>query len=92
MILAWASPFNTIVTEEQAGFRRDYSTVDNEFVPKSVFHKYLNRNKKVHVAFVDFRKAFDTVNRAVLWNILRKNGINSYFLKYYKRHIIMKTF
>ena len=63
---------NKIVTEEQAGFRRDYSTVDNGFVLKSVVHKYLNRNKKVYVAFIDFRKAFDTVNRLVLWNILRK--------------------
>ena len=35
---------NNIVTEEQAGFRRDYSTVDNGFVLKSVIHKYLNRN------------------------------------------------
>ena len=66
---------NKIVTEEQAGFRRDYSTVDNGFVLKSVVHKHLNRNKKVYVAFVDFRKAFDTVNRLVLWNILRKNTL-----------------
>ena len=63
---------NTIVTEEQSVFRRDYSTVDNGFALKSVVHKYLNRNKKVYVVFIDFRKAFNTVNRLVLWNILRK--------------------
>ena len=38
---------NKIVTVEQAGFRRDYSTVDNGFVLRSVAHKYLNINTKV---------------------------------------------
>ena len=33
---------NNIVTGEQAGFRRDYLTVDNGFVLRSVFYKYLN--------------------------------------------------
>ena len=75
---------NNIVTKEQAGFRRDYSTVDNGFVLRSVVHKYLNRNKKVYVAFIDFRKAFDTVNRSVVWNILRKNGITGIFLNLIK--------
>ena len=32
-------------------------------------------HKKLNVAFIDFRKAFDSVIRTKLWAILRKNGL-----------------
>ena len=32
--------------------------------------KHLEKNKKLYVAFVDFRKDFDTVKRNILWNVL----------------------
>ena len=37
--------------------------------------KYLDKRRKVYVAFIDYRKALDSVNRSVLWKILCKNGI-----------------
>ena len=33
-----------------------------------------NRNRKLYVAFIDFKKCFDTINRNILWPILLKNG------------------
>ena len=32
--------------------------------------------RKLYVAFIDFEKAFDSLNRKLLWPILLKNGIN----------------
>ena len=32
------------------------------------------RNGKFYVAYVDFGKAFDTVQRPILWNILLRDG------------------
>ena len=61
--------------EEQAGFRRGYSTIDNAFILNSFVQKYLDKRRKVYVAFADYRKVFDSVNRSVLWKILCKNGI-----------------
>ena len=40
---------------------KGYSTVDNAFVLHSVIHRHLNKSKKVYAAFIDFRKAFDSV-------------------------------
>ena len=38
--------------------------------------RFFNANKrKLYVAFIDFRKCFDTINRNILWPILAKNGI-----------------
>jgi len=38
------------------------------------------KRKFIYVAFIDFQKAFDSVNRRILFCILRKNGLkgNSY--------------
>ena len=62
------------ISKEQAGFRKGYSAVDHIFTLTSVITKKLNskRGGKVYVAFVDYKKAFDTVNREALWNVLQK--------------------
>ena len=64
------------LTESQAGFRNGYSTVDNAFALYSIVTKYFNlRRKAVYVALIDFEKAFDTVDRPILYDILHKNGV-----------------
>lgn len=77
----WASENNKI-DEVQSGFRAGYSTIDNVFVLFSIVQKYLlKRSGKLYVCFVDFRKAFDCVNRAILWNTLRKAGVGGKMLR-----------
>ena len=51
---------------EQAGFRAGYSTVDHIFYLYAMVQKYLLKHTKLHVTFVDFKKAFDSVNRNAL--------------------------
>ncbi|KAF4531525.1 hypothetical protein B566_EDAN019253, partial [Ephemera danica] len=63
----WAFQNNKI-TIFQAGFRPGYSTVDNIFVLDHIIKKYLSqRCGRLYCAFIDFQKAFDTVNRINLW-------------------------
>ena len=38
--------------------------------------KQFSLNRKLYVAFIDFEKAFDSINRKLLWPILLKNGIS----------------
>ena len=40
-----------------------------------------NGNRKLYVAFIDFAKCFDTINRNILWPILMKNGIEGKLIK-----------
>ena len=49
-----------VIGEEQAGFR-DRSTSDHIFTLLALIQKQLLRHIKLYVAFIDFRKAFDTV-------------------------------
>jgi len=75
----WAE-INELIPEEQGGFRRGYSTVDNIYTLHSIVQQYLYRKKKLFVAFIDFQKAFDTIDRQSLWMALRNNGINGRML------------
>ena len=70
-----------ILGEEQAGFRHGYSTLDHIFNLKSIIDIYLSKRKKLFCAFVDYAKAFDTVNRSHLWKKLIQIGINGKVLK-----------
>ena len=66
---------NSIIRESQAGSRKRYSTVDHLFTLVALIQKQLCNHRKLYVAFIDFRKAFDSVVRTKLWNILRKCGV-----------------
>ena len=62
--------------EEQAGFRDGYCTLDHIFVLHSVIDLYLSNRKRVYCAFVDYKKAFDLVDRSSLWSKLIAHGVN----------------
>ena len=66
---------NNITGECQAGFKQGYSTVDHLFTLLACVQKQFNKNRKLYVAFIDFEKCFDSINRNLLWPILLKNGI-----------------
>ena len=62
------------ISEEQAGFRKHYSTVDHIFTLVSMIRSCLfgYQISKLYVAFIDYQKTFDTVYRDVLWKVLQK--------------------
>ena len=69
---------NQVIDESQAGFRKKYSTIDNIFSLQSVVQKYLSREGgRFYCIFIDFRRAFDSINHEKLWDSLKRKGINS---------------
>ena len=66
---------NNITGEHQAGFKKNYSTIDHMFTLLAAVQKQLANNRKLYVAFIDFEKAFDSISRKLLWPVLMKNGI-----------------
>ena len=60
-----------VLPESQCGFRRGRSTIDMIFVARQLQEKCREQHQDLYLAFVDLTKAFDTVNRDLLWNILR---------------------
>ena len=62
--------------DEQAGFRAGYSTVDHIFALHTIIDIYLQKKQRVYCAFIDYKKAFDLVDRSRLWMKLISHGIN----------------
>ena len=46
-----------------------------------MIQRYLLRYKKLYVAFIDIRKAFDFISHCKLWPILNKTGIKGKMLQ-----------
>ena len=70
-----------ILIEEQAGFRKHYSTANHIFSLKMLIDFYLYKKKRLYCAFIDYRKAFDSVNRVALWRKLLDNNIDGKIFK-----------
>jgi hypothetical protein len=70
-----------ILCEEQAGFRKHYSTTDHMFNLKCLIDLYVRCNKPLYCAFIDYRKAFDSVDRLALWHILLQNCVDGKMFK-----------
>ena len=56
-------------------FGRNRSTIDHIFSIRQILEKKWECNEEVHQLFIDFKKAYDSVRREVLYKILIVFGI-----------------
>ena len=73
-LIEWSKTYDTI-TDAQFGFRQGLSTVDALFALQSVITKTLSNKNRLYCCFVDYTKAFDTIDRLNIWYKLSKIGI-----------------
>ena len=71
---------NDILAEEQNGFRKNRSCIDHLYALTSIVKNRKIRKKDTFVCFIDAKKAFDNVNRDMLWYKLMKIGVTGPFL------------
>ena len=67
----------SIIAEEQAGFRPGRSTTKHIFNPRILCEKYLQHQQDLYHVFIDFKKAFDRVWNKALWSTIRLYNINA---------------
>ena len=69
-----------LLGEVQGGFRKGRGAADSNFILHTIFWKARAQNESVHLGFLDVSKAYDSVNRELLWKKLASVGISGKFL------------
>ena len=65
---------------EQAGFRKGYSTTDHLQALYQIIEKSNEYNLPLCIGFIDYEKAFDTVEHFAISEALRKTNVNETYI------------
>ena len=77
-LLSRLNPYaKEIIGDHQCGFRCNRSPIDHIFCIRQILEKKWEYNEKVNQLFIDFKKAYDSVRREVLYKIILEFGIPS---------------
>ena len=61
--------------DEQAGFRKERSCINQIATLRVIVEQTMEWQTPLFVCFIDFDKAFDSVDRQAIWDILRHYGV-----------------
>ena len=71
--------------KDQAGFRKKFGTVDHLHAFAQIQEKTSEWNVELWTCFLDFQKAFDSVEHAAIWQALERQGVNNAYIEVLKR-------
>jgi hypothetical protein len=84
ILLSHWDPYDQ-VSEYQNGFRSGRCAADNAFILTQLIQEiHQSRKSRAYIAFIDFRKAFDSVDIPTLLQKLRQKGVNDNMLSVIK--------
>ena len=66
---------NNILADERNGFRSGRSTIDHISSLTNIIETRKLKRKQTFTAFIDFKKAYDSINRNLLWSKLEDLGL-----------------
>ena len=69
------------MTETQNGFQKGRPCTDPTFCLQLLIEKRREFNLETHLLFIDYEKAFDNIQRQILFNILKSSHIPDTLLK-----------
>ncbi|KAK4474260.1 hypothetical protein MN116_000298, partial [Schistosoma mekongi] len=64
-------PVDTQLRDQQAGFRKDRWCTDQISTLRFIVEQSIEWNSPLYTNFLDYKNAFDGVDRRILWNLLR---------------------
>ncbi len=76
----WAKQ-HALRAKGQARFCKDYRTTDQLFILQTLIEQSKAKKKPLYCCFVDFKRAFDTMSREMLWQVLAGLEVEGRFLR-----------
>ncbi|CAH8834294.1 unnamed protein product [Trichobilharzia szidati] len=71
---------DTELRPEQAGFRKGKSCSDQIATLRIIIEQSMEWQSNLYLNFIDFEKAFDSVDREVIWKLLEYYGVPQIFI------------
>ena len=78
---------NNILCTNQFGFRKNSNTSDAIIEFLDYVYSSLDKKQSTIAVYLDFSKAFDTVNHEILINKLQHNGVRGVMLSWFKSYL-----
>ena len=82
---------NNILTPHQNGFRANHSTISTIANFTDDIFQAINDNQITYALFIDFCKAFDTINHNILLKKLSKLGFSQNSYQWFKRYLANRS-
>ena len=79
---------NNLLNDIQNGFRKKHSTTDTNFKFTSTLQSYKNLKYNTIALYIDFKKAFDTVNHKILLEKLKMLKISGTVLDWLRTYLL----
>jgi len=70
-----------LLRDNQCGFRRNRSCIDQLFALRTIIHKTLEYNLPLCINFVDYRAAFDSIRRDFIWKAFDHYGLPQKYIR-----------
>lgn len=75
------------IGRQQLGFLKGLGTIDGIFTLRQTMEKCREKQKVLHMVFIDLEKAYDRVPRQEVWRSLRERGVPEKYVR-----MIMETY
>ena len=75
---------DVLLRDQQAGFRKGRSCTDQIATLRIIIEQSLEWNSSLYINFIDFEKAFDSLDRESLWHLMKHYGIPDKYIRLIK--------
>ena len=82
---------NNLLDHRQGGFTPNHSTIDTIVQFSEEIYQRINEGKITVATYIDLKKAFDTVNHAIIIQKLEKLGINNFNIARINNYLMDRT-